>query len=587
MRLLNPLQILRTSSRLIELIRPISTKLQTTENNIFLKDRYNQFKFNELIYLTHRLRDSILDSQQKSDLQGQKVAILCSNSYSYFVSLLAIWLANGVPVPLNKNYSLNYLEYFLKDSNAKLIINGRDLLETSKTENSFSEYFFKKQNIPVLTIMEAEFYRRCMTEYVPNSKYSVENFFKDINFSKSNFNEAMILYTSGSSGPSKGVILTFANLISQMESLISSWKLNSSDCILNVLPLNHVHGLIYSLLAPFYMGAQVDLLPKFDPEIIWQKLVDDKNSINIITAVPTVYVKLLDYHNKNSKFKADYNRTVLTEIFADKMRVIASASAPLNVQTFNNWLNLTGHSIVERYGLSETGVCLSNSLDEGNRKRISGTVGRPVANIQVRISALDEDLSPTGQVLIESDQDCDVFHAADDQEIVGELEVKGPMVFKEYLNKSGQTDEVFTHDGWFKTGDIAEFLKMTGIYKIIGRSSVDLIKSCGFKINARDIEKEILAHPCIEEVAVIGLDDLMQGQRVLALIVLKPDWKLNFLYEEPFNIDNFKRWLRLRLPKHCMPKDIEKIDLLPRNSMGKVNKKDLIKVYQQRRLVHF
>ena len=134
------------------------------------------------------------------------------------------------------------------------------------------------------------------------------------------------------------------------------------------------------------------------------------------------------------------------------MRVIASASAPLNVQTFNNWLNLTGHSIVERYGLSETGVCLSNSLDEGNRKRISGTVGRPVANIQVRISALDEDLSPTGQVLIESDQDCDVFHAADDQEIVGELEVKGPMVFKEYLNKSGQTDEVFTHDGWFKTG---------------------------------------------------------------------------------------------------------------------------------------
>ena len=249
-----------------------------------------------------------------------------------------------------------------------------------------------------------------------------------------------------------GVVLTFSNLINQMESLIDCWQLTANDCVLHVLPLNHVHGLIYSLLTPFYMGAQVEMVPKFEADNVWLKLIDKNNCINIMTAVPTIYVKLLEFHKQNTQFKAVFNRINLTQLLRNKMRIMASASAPLNTNTFNNWFNLTGYRLVERYGLSETGLCLSNSCEEtGVVKRIPGTVGRPFGNVKVRICELDEELKPTETSLVESDDKNDQI-LTENQTIMGELQVSGPMVFKEYLNKSEQTRDAFTSDHWFKTG---------------------------------------------------------------------------------------------------------------------------------------
>jgi long-subunit acyl-CoA synthetase (AMP-forming) len=181
--------------------------------------------------------------------------------------------------------------------------------------------------------------------------------------------------------------------------------------------------------------------------------------------VPTVYVKLLDFYNQNTKFKSDYNKIKLSGILSEKIRIMASASAPLNTQTFNNWLNVTGYQLVERYGLSETGMCLSNSVEK-SKKCISGTVGRPYADIHVRISALDENLNPcqSNPILVESNAYEDEIFANRDQTIVGELQIKGPIVFKEYLNQSERTCEAFTKDGWFKTGKKRNFYITRPIY---------------------------------------------------------------------------------------------------------------------------
>lgn len=427
------------------------TNQQINNDKIFLNDNYGSFRYESLISMSFNLQKQI--QNEKNFKPGDKIAILCSNNYTYLISLLAIWLANGIPVPLNKTFTTNSLEYYLNDSHTKLVIKSLDHIDYAKQQKQKSRIhnLSDKLSIPILNLNESEFYIQNTSLSNP---ISVDSILREINFDKNNHNDALLLYTSGSNGLAKGVQLTFSNLISFMETLIHSWNINSNDCFLNVLPLNHVHGLVYSLMLPFFVGAQVDMMPKFDPKHVWNKLVDESNQINILTAVPNIYAKLIEFYKHDDHFKVLFRKEKLNSIICAKMRILASASAPLNTKIFNNWFNLTGCRLIERYGLTEVGVCLANSLDDLNSKKIAGLVGRPYGDVRVRIVELNDKHECTGRVLLESDSKGDQFFVDNlkTKTITGELYVKGPMVFKEYLNRQKRTSDAFTTDGWFKTG---------------------------------------------------------------------------------------------------------------------------------------
>jgi malonyl-CoA/methylmalonyl-CoA synthetase len=423
---------------------------QIKNDGIFLNDKYGSFRYESIISMSFNLRNKLLtDTNFKP---GNKVAILCSNNYTYLVSLLGIWLANGIPVPLNKHFSASYLEYFINDSKAKLIIKSYDHIDFIRVNRIQKNSLFK---IPILKLNESEFF---MSTNATNSNESFESMIKMINFKNDNKNDALIIYTSGSSGPAKGVQFSFSNLIYYMQTLMESWKMNSNDCILHVTPLNHVHGLIYSLMLPFFVGAQVVMLPSKSADSfernVWLKLVDTSNHINILSAVPSLYTRLIDFYKKDDKFREQYRRDDLNNIIKSKMRIMATGSAPLNTKIFNNWYNLTGFKLIERYGLTEAGVCLANSCDETISKRIPGYAGRPFGQMKIRLSEINDQYECTGKVLMESDAKKDTFYVDNlkYKSISGELQVSGPMLFKGYLNNDDKTKEAFTADGWFKTG---------------------------------------------------------------------------------------------------------------------------------------
>ena len=371
--------------------------------------------------------------------------------------------------------------------------------------------------------------------------------------------------------------------------MIYTWKWTDKDSALSTLPLNHFSGLVYCLLTPYYIEAKVDLLPRFNAEIIWSKLLSNETDINLFIGVPTVFNQLIEYYNKNLTNKI--NKEMVSLILNKKMRIIGSGSAALNVKTYNEWFNLTNYKLLERYGMTEIGMAISNPyLETFDFKREAGAVGRPCVNCKARIVDQNE------KVLIESDETNDIIETNDD--IFGELQINGQILFSEYFNKVEQTKESFTKDGWFKTGknfrnenllhwyfyhiylllkgDTAQFLRDLKIYKIIGRTTVDIIKSGGYKISALDIERILLSYPLVEDCSVMGLSDLKWGQRVFALLQINKD---NI---RKFENSKFISWCKLNLPKYSVPSLVETTESIPRNQLGKVNKKELVKFYENK-----
>ena len=267
--------------------------------------------------------------------------------------------------------------------------------------------------------------------------------------------EGLILYTSGTSGPPKGVVLTRANIARTTKTICDAWEINSKDSCLHTLPLNHVHGLSYLLLSYFYAGAEVHMMPKFNAEEVWHKLLSKNNNINSYMAVPTIYVQLVNAMLNNKDLKAKYDNQYIKTIFKNKIRLVVAGSAPLNVKTHREWNEITGYNILERYGMTEIGLGLSNPYVETKEwKRVAGAVGRPFGNTLVRIVEPNDDGKDENHVLVVSDPHSDTLqnNAQNKEEIFGELQIKGDMIFREYLNKPAQTKETFTSDGWFKTG---------------------------------------------------------------------------------------------------------------------------------------
>jgi len=342
---------------------------------------------------------------------------------------------------------------------------------------------------------------------------------------------AMIVYTSGTTNRPKGVVSTHANITAQISTLVDAWEWEAGDRTLLCLPLHHVHGIINVLSCGLWSGAACEMMTRFDANAVWERIAG--GALTVFMAVPTIYLRLISAWEA-----ASAQRQLELSTAAARMRLMVSGSAALPVSTLERWKKITGHTLLERYGMTEIGMALSNPY---HGKRVPGSVGIPLPGVQVRLCGQDGELVPEG--------------------VPGEIEVRGPSVFSEYWNKPEATREAF-RDGWFRTGDTA--VLENGAYRILGRTSIDILKTGGHKVSALEIEEVLLQHPAITECAVVGVADEEWGQRVAAAVVLRAGAALS--------LDELRTWARELLAAHKLPSRLQVLEALPRNAMGKVMK---------------
>ncbi|MEV4127978.1 acyl-CoA synthetase [Nocardia sp. NPDC049707] len=335
---------------------------------------------------------------------------------------------------------------------------------------------------------------------------------------------AFVLYTSGTTGLPKGVVLNRGAIAAGLDALADAWAWTPNDILVHGLPLFHVHGLILGLLGPLRVGSPLIHTGKPTP----QAYADARGTLYF--GVPTVWSRIVEDPDAARKLA--------------EARLLVSGSAPLPVPVFERLRELTGHAPIERYGMSETMITLSTRFD-GERR--PGWVGTPVAGVETRLR---------------DEAGTDVPHDGDN---IGGLQVRGPMLFDGYYNRAEATAECWTEDGWFKTGDVAA-IDVDGWHRIVGRESVDLIKSGGYRIGAGEVETVLLGHPEVAEVAVVGVPDADLGQRIVAYVVLRG--------AATDSIDqSLISHVAEQLSAHKRPREVRVVATLPRNAMGKVQKK--------------
>jgi malonyl-CoA/methylmalonyl-CoA synthetase len=344
---------------------------------------------------------------------------------------------------------------------------------------------------------------------------------------------AIVVYTSGTTGPPKGAVLPRRAIASNLDALAEAWEWTGDDVVAHGLPLFHVHGLILGTLGPVRRGGSVDHLGRFSAEAAARALETDAT---MLFAVPTMYHRLAA--------EAEGNDDICRALGG--ARLLVSGSAALPAVEHERIERLTGQRIAERYGMTET---LMNTGVRASGERRPGYVGPPLKDVEIRLV----------------DDDGSVIEAADD-ETIGEIHVRGPNLFLEYLNRPDATREAVTPDSWFKTGDLAT-RAADGYIRIVGRRATDLIKSGGFKIGAGEIEGALLEHPAVKEAAVTGEPDPDLGERIVAWIVLRDG-------EQP-SADELAGHVADLLTPHKRPRTVHFLGELPRNEMGKVQKKRL------------
>ncbi|GAB4408554.1 MAG: acyl-CoA synthetase [Microscillaceae bacterium] len=440
------------------------------------------------------------------DLAEARIAFMAVPDARFVVMQWAIWQAGGVAVPVSVMHPKTEIAYLLEDTQASKWLLTTEYAELASAFStpvhwveSLSADAVPLQNKPTLDLSR----------------------------------KALIIYTSGTTSRPKGVVSTFGNLEAQVTTLLEAWAWQAEDVLLHVLPLHHVHGLINALACPLWVGAEVVMRPRFSPDDFWEQLLN--GSISVFMAVPTIYGRLVEDWAHLSPERQAQLRPVLAQ-----MRLMVSGSAALPVRTLAAWKEISGYTLLERYGMTEMGMALSNPLS-GPRK--AGSVGFPLPGVEVEI--VDEQ----GQVLTQSG-------------VAGEIRVQGANVFAEYWQKPEATAEVL-RKGWFYTGDIAE-RDAEGYFRILGRNNVDIIKTGGYKVSALEIEEVLRQLPQVQACAVIGLPDTDWGEKVAAVLV----WE-----GEMPDTAQLREWTKTQLAPYKVPQ-LWKISTedLPRNAMGKVQK---------------
>lgn len=503
-----------------QLATPVYTHALKHADSLAITDDTTTYTYNCLYNYSSHLASRI------GKRPGMKIAFLTPSNGQYVCVQWGVWMSGGVAVPLCQSHPVHTLRYYVEDSQAGLIIVTEDMKE-------------KVADLGVEVMVVGDNNEVDAVELNPAVLKADD--------------PAMMLYTSGTTGPPKGVVLTHRNLENQVGCLISAWEWTKHDKILHVLPLHHTHGIVNCLLCPLTVGASVNMMGSFNASKVWEVLTAKTPKINVFMAVPTIYAKLLEYFSAAELKKEDTTKTLSSNI-----RLMVSGSAALPVPVLERWREVSGHTLLERYGMTEIGMALSNSLAG---ERFPGCVGRPLPGVQAKVVRWGEG----GACQVLAGGDSESISTADSEE--GELLIKGPNVFKEYYNKPEATKKEFTEDGWFKTGDTAKV--EAGVFKILGRTSVDIIKSGGYKISALDVERVLLTHPDILDVAVVGVEDQTWGQKVAAVVVINKGSSMD--------LRMLKEWSKDKMAKYWTPTELKILEEMPRNTMGKVNKKELVK----------
>ncbi|MFF7409812.1 acyl-CoA synthetase [Streptomyces lydicus] len=343
---------------------------------------------------------------------------------------------------------------------------------------------------------------------------------------------ALIVYTSGTTGPPKGVVLPRRALAHTLDALEDAWQWTADDVLVHALPLFHVHGLILGVLGPLRRGGSVHHLGRFSTEAVARELSAEGT---MLFGVPTMYHRLAAEAGRDP---------VLAKALA-RARLLVSGSAALPLTDHERIAAASGRRVIERYGMTET---LMNTSVRADGPDAAGTVGVPLPGVYVRL--VDDAGRPV---------------EGNDGETVGEIQVRGPNLFVEYLNRPEATDAAFD-GGWFRTGDMAT-RDAAGNYRIVGRKATDLIKSGGYKIGAGEIENALLAHPGVAEAAVTGVPDEDLGERIVAWVVPEAG--------PPPSAQELTDHVAHQLAPHKRPRTVHFLDALPRNDMGKIMKREL------------
>jgi malonyl-CoA/methylmalonyl-CoA synthetase len=348
---------------------------------------------------------------------------------------------------------------------------------------------------------------------------------------------AIMLYTSGTTGRPKGVVLSHAAVAATVASLETAWRWRAEDRLLHVLPLHHTHGLIVAALGALWAGAETHFAP-FEATAIWDALGD----VTVFMAVPTIYTKLMEAFRA-----APDGRRTRWAAAAARLRLFTSGSAALPASLLEEFRAATGQTILERYGMTEIGMALSNPYDG---PRVPGAVGMPLPGVKVDIV---DDKGDDGQPARAGQS--------------GELRVRSPQMFLGYHDDDAATAAAFDAEGRFRTGDTG-VRNEAGVVRLLGRTSVDIIKSGGYKISALEIEAALLDHPAIAEIAIIGVPDPTWGESVTACVVPRAGAGIA--------LDELMAFARERLAVYKVPRALRVLGELPRNAMGKVQKKQLL-----------
>jgi malonyl-CoA/methylmalonyl-CoA synthetase len=452
---------------------------------------------------------------------GDRVAVQVEKSIEAVMVYLACVRAGAVFLPLNTAYTPAEVEYFLSDAEPAVFV--CDPAKAASLAPVAAKAGAKLETLGVWSSPEAS------AGSLSDAALKASPGFADVPRGADDL--AAILYTSGTTGRSKGAMLSHENLASNARTLVEYWRFTDKDVLIHALPIYHTHGLFVATNVILLSGASMHFLPRLDPELMLSLMATSTTMMG----VPTFYTRLLQHPG-------------LTKAATKNMRLFVSGSAPLLAETHREWQARTGHAILERYGMTETNMNTSNPYDGD---RIAGTVGFPLPGVEVRVANPE-----TGELLTQPSE-------------IGVLEVRGPNVFKGYWRMPEKTQAEF-RDGWFITGDLG-LIDARGYVQIVGRGK-DLVITGGFNVYPKEVETEIDSIPGVIESAVIGVAHPDFGEGVTAVVVKKKDFALTEA--------DVTAHLANRLAKFKQPKRVFFVDDLPRNTMGKVQKNILRETYK-------